>query len=53
MIEDVGYEAKLDNVVDLSRDQAQDIQRTVTIRVDGMYCEHCLARVQDAFREFD
>lgn len=52
-IEDVGYEAKLDDVVDLSRDQAQDMRRTVAIRVDGMYCEHCPARVQDALREFD
>ncbi|KAH7378624.1 E1-E2 ATPase-domain-containing protein [Cadophora sp. MPI-SDFR-AT-0126] len=52
-IEDVGYEAKLDDVVDLSRDQAEDMRRTVAIRVDGMYCEHCPARIQDALREFD
>jgi len=51
-MEDVGYEAKLDDVVDLSRNQAQDMRRTVAIRVDGMYCEHCPARVQDALREF-
>ncbi len=29
------------------------MQRIVTIRVNGMYCEHCPARVQDALREFD
>jgi len=52
-IEEVGYEAKLDDVVDLSRDQVEDRRRTVAIRVNGMYCEHCPSRVQDALREFD
>ncbi|PVH78956.1 heavy metal translocatin [Cadophora sp. DSE1049] len=52
-VEEVGYEAKLDDVVDLSRDQVEDRRRTVAIRVNGMYCEHCPSRVQDALREFD
>ena len=49
----MGYEAKLDNIVDLSRKQAQDMRRTVAIRVNGMYCEHCPSRVHHALREFD
>lgn len=52
-IEDVGYEARLDDVLDLSRGKANDMRRTVAIRVDGMYCEHCPSRIQDALRVFD
>lgn len=52
-IEDVGYEATLDDVIDLSRDQAQDVRRSVAILVDGMYCMHCPPRVEKALRQFD
>ncbi|OBT56704.1 hypothetical protein VE04_03772 [Pseudogymnoascus sp. 24MN13] len=52
-IEDVGYEAKLDDVLDLSRGKVQDMRRTVAIRIDGMYCERCPSRIQDALRVFD
>lgn len=51
-IEEAGYEAKLDDVVDLNREQVQDTQRSIAIRISGMYCEHCPTRVQDALREF-
>jgi len=52
-IEDVGYEAKLDDVIDLSRNQAQDMRRSIAILVDGMYCTHCPSRVQDALLQFE
>jgi len=52
-IEEVGYKAKLDDVVNLNREQVQDTRRNIAIRIDGMYCEHCPIRVQDALREFD
>lgn len=52
-IEDVGYEATLDDVIDMSRDQAQDARRSVAILVGGMYCTHCPPRVQEALHQFN
>ena len=40
-IENVNYKAKLSDVIDLSKDTAQDGCRTASIRIDGMYCQHC------------
>lgn len=51
-IVDVGYKAKLDDVVDLTKDKAQDGRRTVSIRIDGMYCQHCPGRVTEALSHF-
>ncbi|KAH8588246.1 hypothetical protein B0O99DRAFT_639560 [Bisporella sp. PMI_857] len=51
-IETVGYEAKLNDVVNLSKDKAQDGRRTVSIRIDGMYCHHCPGRVTEALKSF-
>lgn len=51
-IEDVGYKAKLSDVVNLSRDKARDGRRTVSIRIDGMYCQHCPRRVTEALNHF-
>lgn len=49
-IEDAGYDAKLDRVEDLSQNQQQGPQRTVAIRVDGMYCNHCPSRIQEVLK---
>ena len=49
-IEDLGYDAKLTDVVDLSSDALKETRRTVSIRVDGMYCEHCPGRVASAIQ---
>ncbi|KAI9792718.1 MAG: hypothetical protein M1816_001817 [Peltula sp. TS41687] len=49
-IEDVGYEAKLDRVEDLDQNQQQGPQRTIAIRVGGMYCNHCPLRIQEALK---
>ncbi|KAJ9132071.1 Heavy metal translocatin [Pleurostoma richardsiae] len=37
IVESVGYNAKLSDVVDMGRGKAQDGSRTVSIRVNGMY----------------
>ncbi|EWY79724.1 hypothetical protein FOYG_17119 [Fusarium oxysporum NRRL 32931] len=52
VIENVGYKAKLSDVIDLSKDTAQDGCRTASIRIDGMYCQHCPSRVSEALGRF-
>lgn len=52
VIENVGYKAKLSDVIDLSKDTAQDGCRTASIRIDGMYCQHCPGRVTEALVRF-
>ncbi|PSS18272.1 hypothetical protein M430DRAFT_275652 [Amorphotheca resinae ATCC 22711] len=47
-IEDVGYEASLDDLVNLDESRKTHIQRTVAIQVVGMYCSHCPPRISDA-----
>ncbi|KAI8648726.1 hypothetical protein NCS55_01480900 [Fusarium keratoplasticum] len=51
-IEGVGYTAKLGDVVDMAKDKARDGRRTVSIRIDGMYCQHCPGRVTEALSRF-
>ncbi|KAF2178465.1 heavy metal translocatin [Zopfia rhizophila CBS 207.26] len=51
-VEAVGYDAKLDDVVNLSKSEPQNGRRTVSVRIDGMYCEHCPARVVEALDRF-
>ncbi|KAJ9129873.1 Heavy metal translocatin [Pleurostoma richardsiae] len=52
-IEDVGYTAKLSDVVNLNKDAtARDGRRTVSIAIDGMYCQHCPGRVTEAMNRF-
>ncbi|KAJ9664598.1 hypothetical protein H2201_005110 [Coniosporium apollinis] len=50
-IENVGYEAKLIEAVEASGTrQEQTSRRTVSIHVEGMYCEHCPERIEKAIR---
>lgn len=51
-IEDIGYEATLDSVVDTNMifQTPRTCDRTVEIKVDGMYCEHCPRRVHSALK---
>lgn len=53
-IERVGYEATLDEFVEVDQ-KAHPVPatRTVDIRVDGMYCEHCPLKVTRALQGFD
>ncbi|APA08708.1 hypothetical protein sscle_04g034780 [Sclerotinia sclerotiorum 1980 UF-70] len=53
-IEDLGYDAALDSVVNLKPEpQKQKVVRTVEIKVDGMYCNHCPSRINDTLKGFD
>ena len=49
-VEEIGYEATLSAMDDLNMAHKQKNQRTVTIRVDGMYCDHCPSRILDALK---
>ncbi|GAB7353052.1 hypothetical protein MBLNU459_g3605t1 [Dothideomycetes sp. NU459] len=48
MIEDLGYDASLENVVNTGLEQADSSERKVSIKVSGMYCHHCPERVLKA-----
>jgi Cu+-exporting ATPase len=54
-IEDVGYEASLDQVVLENAGVKEETERTVAIRVQGMFCHHCPSNIaqglHDAFGE--
>ncbi|TKA80279.1 hypothetical protein B0A55_03043 [Friedmanniomyces simplex] len=47
-IDDVGFGATLNNVSLLDKDTDQESRRAVSLRIDGMYCEHCPGRVTGA-----
>lgn len=49
-IEDMGFEATLNEVVTINPKAADDVQRKVAVRVDGMYCSHCPPRILDALK---
>ncbi|GME61192.1 ATPase P-type K/Mg/Cd/Cu/Zn/Na/Ca/Na/H-transporter [Neofusicoccum parvum] len=52
-IEDCGFDATLDSVSRLVQESQQDVRRTVSIRIDGMFCHHCPSNVVDILsREF-
>ncbi|KAL2187596.1 ATPase, P type cation/copper-transporter [Thermothelomyces heterothallicus CBS 203.75] len=51
-IEDLGYDATLDTVINLAQEAAEERRRTVEIRVDGLYCEHCPDRVTKSLAGF-
>ena len=44
-IGDLGYDATLDAVVNLTQEAPEEHGRTVEIRIEGLYCEHCPDRV--------
>ena len=50
-IEDVGYTATLDDMIDLGKSVVQDARRKISIQVDGMYCSHCPSRILDALSQ--
>lgn len=51
-IEDLGYEAALDDVVSLNQEDSDGHERTVEIRIDGIYCDHCPTRVTNSLAGF-
>ncbi|KAF2836226.1 heavy metal translocatin [Patellaria atrata CBS 101060] len=50
-IEDVGYDATLDNIINAAVEVKDDVARSVSIRVDGMFCSHCPNRILQALKE--
>lgn len=51
-IEDMGFEAQLEDVVDLSK-TLQERSRTVQIRVDGFHCGNCPVKAVRALTELE
>ncbi|KAH8887660.1 ATPase, P type cation/copper-transporter [Thozetella sp. PMI_491] len=51
-IEDLGYDATIDTVVQLGQEEAEKHERTVEIKIDGLYCEHCPGRVVNSLVGF-
>ncbi|GFF63628.1 hypothetical protein IFM60648_07228 [Aspergillus lentulus] len=52
-IDSLGYEASLDNIQPAVVNNEQKKQkRTVSIRVDGMFCHHCPKRALDSLKVF-
>lgn len=55
-IEDIGYDATIDNVVSLKTDlnsrKLSNTSRTIEISVAGMFCEHCPDRVHSSLDAF-
>lgn len=51
-IEDLGYDATIDKVVDLEEEKAPTQERTVEILVEGIYCGHCPSRVSNSLAGF-
>lgn len=45
VIEDIGYEAALNDVNELGRTIYRNRRREIAIRVSGMYCDHCPPRI--------
>ncbi|KAF2850805.1 heavy metal translocatin [Plenodomus tracheiphilus IPT5] len=50
-IEDIGYEASLDNVVSDESEAKNATIRTVVISVDGMFCHHCPQNIVQKLNE--
>lgn len=51
-IEDIGYDAALDEVVNLEQEKPDTKERTVEIKLDGVYCGHCPGRVVSSIEGF-
>jgi heavy metal translocating P-type ATPase len=51
-IGDLGYDAALDAVVSLAQEAPEEHERTVEVKIDGLYCEHCPDRVTQSLAGF-
>ncbi|PHH84397.1 hypothetical protein CDD83_1999 [Cordyceps sp. RAO-2017] len=52
-IEDLGYDAVLDSVVDLRRQRQSADEREMEIHVDGIFCPRCPDRICQTLRNLD
>ncbi|KAK4190919.1 E1-E2 ATPase-domain-containing protein [Podospora australis] len=51
-IVEMGFEASIDTVSSLNDEVPEKLQRTVEIKIDGLYCDHCPARVVNSLAGF-
>ncbi|PHH66583.1 hypothetical protein CDD81_7058 [Ophiocordyceps australis] len=49
-IEDLGYDAVLDKVVDLGQEKVCEDRRQVEIQIDGFFCPRCPERISQTLR---
>ncbi|KAI1480987.1 heavy metal translocatin [Daldinia eschscholtzii] len=52
IIEDTGRGAELDKVINIDEENRPKHQRTVEIRIDGFYCDHCADRATNSLKGF-
>ncbi|KAF1999355.1 heavy metal translocatin, partial [Amniculicola lignicola CBS 123094] len=50
-IEDAGYDVTLDKVGLKDAGEKSDLERSIAIRIDGIYCHHCPNRIKQALAE--
>jgi P-type Cu+ transporter len=51
-IEDLGYDATLNEIATLREDRPRASERTVEILIDGLFCEHCPDRIVTTLGSF-
>jgi Cu+-exporting ATPase len=51
-IEDIGYDAQIESVVNLVQDEELSNERTVEIAITGLYCQHCPDRIRNSLAGF-
>ncbi|KAH7319744.1 hypothetical protein B0I35DRAFT_429742 [Stachybotrys elegans] len=52
-IEDIGYDASVNNVTNLQGQIKTDGDREIEIKIDGIFCHRCPSRVCETLRAFD
>jgi Cu+-exporting ATPase len=50
-IEDAGYDAELDQVLPVETSEKDATERSVAIRIDGMFCHHCPENITRTLNE--
>lgn len=51
-IEDIGYDAAIDQVVNLNEKKSQSDERQVEIKVEGIFCPRCPQRISQTLNSF-
>lgn len=53
VIDDLGYAAKLNNAEPVDSERQVEDHRTLSIKIDRIYCQHCPGRITDAIAQLD
>ena len=53
IIDDLGYGAKLNNATLVHSERQVEDHRTVSIKIDGIYCQHCPGRITEAIAQLN